>query len=79
MVRSSGASEWARIGITVSAKIGNAVARNGIKRRVRECFRTMRDEIPGGLDIVVIAKQGADGLSFHDTVRELAPALRSRK
>ncbi len=52
-----------RLGITVSAKVGNAVVRNRIKRLVREFFRRRRDASDPGLDIVVIARKGAAALS----------------
>lgn len=46
-----------RLGLRVSAKLGNAVARNRWKRRLREAFRTARDRLPAGLDLVVIPRQ----------------------
>ena len=39
--------ERSRLGVTVSRRIGNAVVRNRVKRRVREFFRKeMRAELP---------------------------------
>ncbi len=43
-----------RVGITVSSKVGNAVVRNRIRRRLREIFRTRRDQLPCGIDLVLI-------------------------
>lgn len=48
-----------RVGFTVSTKVGNAVVRNRIRRRLRELFRKRRDEFPKGLDMVIIARQSA--------------------
>ena len=48
----------ARLGVTVSSKIGNAVTRNRIKRWVREAFRAVRADLPP-LHLVVIARKGA--------------------
>jgi ribonuclease P protein component len=48
----------ARIGITVSSRIGNAVVRNRVKRWVREAFRAVAAELPP-VDLVVIARAGA--------------------
>ena len=52
-----------RLGITVSRRVGNAVCRNRIKRRIRVWFRRIRGELRPGTDIVVIARQGATELS----------------
>jgi ribonuclease P protein component len=46
----------ARLGITVTRKVGNAVRRNRIKRLVREWFRGRREELTS-CDWVVIAKR----------------------
>ena len=48
-----------RLGITVSKKVGNAVARARIRRRLRELFRKARGELPRGLDLVFVARRGA--------------------
>ena len=51
-----------RLGITVSRKVGHAVTRNRIKRIVRDYFRLNRDDLPGALDINVIARQATGTL-----------------
>lgn len=60
-----------RLGITVSGKVGNAVVRNRIKRRVREFFRRRRHELYPAADIVVIARKGAGALSSDLMIKEL--------
>ena len=45
-----------RLGITVTRKIGGAVVRNKIKRRLREVFRKHRHDLGPALDLVVNAK-----------------------
>lgn len=44
-----------RLGVIASKKIGNAVARNRAKRKIREVFRRIKDRIEPALDIVVIS------------------------
>jgi ribonuclease P protein component len=68
-------SQRPRIGITVSRRIGNAVARNRIKRRVRECFRLgLREMLPLGANLVVIARPGAGEIDTPTIKAELETA-----
>ncbi len=53
------ADGFTRAGFTVSSKVGNAVIRNRIRRRLRELFRTRRASLPKGLDMVFIARNSA--------------------
>ena len=47
-----------RLGLAVPKAAGNAVARNRIKRQLREVWRARLDGVPGGRDYVLIAKPG---------------------
>lgn len=58
-----------RIGIVATRKVGNAVVRNRIKRVCRECFRLWPGFVPDGIDLVVIARGGANELPLA-AVRE---------
>jgi ribonuclease P protein component len=61
-----------RLGVTVSRRIGNAVVRNYLKRRVRECFRLeLKQSIPMGTSLVVIARNGAGELATPAIFAEL--------
>ena len=67
-----------RLGVTVSRRIGNAVVRNRVKRRVREIFRRdIRDQLPAGTSIVVIARGGAGSLGSPAISDELTAAARN--
>jgi ribonuclease P protein component len=47
-----------RLGLAVPRAAGNAVARNKIKRQLREVWRARLEGIPAGRDYVLIAKPG---------------------
>jgi ribonuclease P protein component len=70
-------SGYARLGLSVGAKsVGNAVARNRVKRIVRDWFRLCRAELPP-LDLVVGARNGA--ASAHNAqLRESLAHLRRK-
>jgi ribonuclease P protein component len=69
-----------RVGFTVSRKVGNAVVRNRVRRRLREVARLV---IPGqarpGLDYVLVGRQAALSRDFTTLQRELVDALRRLK
>ena len=45
-----------RVGFTVSAKLGNAVTRNRIRRQLREIYRLHSNEFKNGKDFVIVAR-----------------------
>ena len=52
-------SDENRIGLTVSAKLGHAVVRNRLRRRLREIYRLHESRFQPGWDIVVVARSRA--------------------
>ena len=48
-----------RVGITVSKKLGHAVVRNRVRRRLRVVYRLNEDKFQSGWDIVVVARTRA--------------------
>ena len=51
--------ERSRLGISVSKRIGNAVCRARVRRRIREAFRKSKQVLPTGIDIICVAKRPA--------------------
>lgn len=74
LTRSNNHSE-SRLGVTVSSKVGNAVVRNRVKRRVREYFRRHRTELPKCADILIIARPSAADATSERIADELQRAL----
>jgi len=75
VIRCPGPGPGARLGVTASTRVGNAVARNRVKRLVREIFRHRRGELAGSPDVVIIAKPGAALLTYAQAVSEIERAL----
>lgn len=64
-----------RLGLSVSRKVGNAVTRNTVRRRLREVFRSAITAIPGSLDLVVSARPAAAGAKLEELGQEFERAL----
>ncbi len=62
-VRRSG-QKGNRLGFTVSTKVGCAVVRNRVRRRLREIYRLNEDRLQGGCDVVVVARVRAASSSY---------------
>lgn len=66
-----------RLGMAISKKVGNAVARNRVKRVLRECFRLGAPGAVSALDIVVVAKKSLDPgrVTLDAALRDIGPLL----
>ena len=64
-----------RLGLSVSRRVGGAVQRNRIKRRIREVFRLSRYRIPGCLDIVVNGRKEMAVMPFRKLTESLLQAV----
>lgn len=55
-----------RVGLTVSVKLGHAVQRNAVRRRLREIYRLHEAQFRRGCDIVVVARLRAMDAPYHE-------------
>ncbi|MDN7228558.1 ribonuclease P protein component [Planococcus liqunii] len=65
-----------RVGLSVSKKVGNAVTRNRIKRYIRQTFLELKDDVLPNADYVIIARQQAANLDFHESKKSLEHVLK---
>lgn len=67
--------EYSRFGFVVNKRLGNAVTRNKIKRRMREATRLEMWHIKPGFDIVIIARKQIDQASYLEISQSLQHLL----
>ena len=60
-----------RVGFTVSKKVGNAVVRNKVRRRMKEVARLHSDRFPAGYDCIFVARRSADKRSYDQVKKEM--------
>ena len=63
-----------RIGFTVSTKLGHAVVRNRVRRRLREIYRLHEAEFVPGTELVVVARSRAVSASYQQLERAMLSA-----
>jgi len=70
--------EYSRFGFAVGRRLGKAVERNRIKRRMREVIRVrmQKGEIAAGWDVVFIARHPMREVSFHQVDEAIDLLLR---
>lgn len=64
-----------RLGLSVSKKVGTAVKRNGVRRRLKEIFRSSATALPSNVDFVVSARPAAAEASFEELKEEFLRSL----
>lgn len=66
-----------QVGFSVSKKVGNAVTRNRIKRRLRACFRPYLGDVKNGL-YVIVARPSAAEATFQSLQRDVHYLLKKQ-
>ena len=64
------------MGLSVSKKVGTAVRRNKVRRRLKEVFRSSTEGLPGDLDFVISARPAAAEATFEELNEEFLRSLR---
>ena len=65
-----------RVGISVGKKIGNAVARNWVKRRIRQSLTELKPQLKQDCDFIVIALPGVAWMEMAEVKDHLIHVLR---
>ena len=68
-----------RVGLSVSKKLGNAVIRNQIKRRIRHILIEHKNQLVENVDFVVIARKGVEILDYAEMEKNLLHVLKLSK
>lgn len=66
-----------RLGVTVSTKLGHAVVRNRVRRRIREIFRLSQGKMKQGYDIIVVARTRAAHADYWELKRAFEKRAKS--
>ncbi len=67
----NGLKDESKVGFTVNKKIGNAVIRNHLKRRLKEIIRHHFPLIPKGYNIIIVPKKKVLGFSYSKLEKSL--------
>lgn len=63
---------FSRVAAVAGKRVGKAVARNRVKRLIREFFRLNKCRLRPSTDYIIIGKEGAERLKYQDVQRQLS-------
>lgn len=61
-----------RVAAVAGKSLGHAVLRNRMRRRLRAAYRLQKDGLPGGCDVVLLARPGLAEATWRDVMRAVA-------
>ena len=64
-----------QLGVTVGTKVGKAVRRNRVRRRIKEIYRLHEPSIRPGFDIVIVARVKSRDATYHQLEADLLRLL----
>ncbi len=76
--RDRSGGEAGKVGISVGKRAGCAVARNRVKRLLREFYRCHKSDFPGGSRTAIVVKKPIPRPSLESVTSELLPAITRR-
>ena len=68
-----------RVGVITSRKVGGAVARNRMRRRMREMFRVHQHELHQPVDLILVARPSMADKAMAEVRRDFLAALRKAR
>lgn len=71
--------DYSRIGFTVTKKIGNAVTRNKVRRKMKEICRLNFENIKPGYDLIFIAKKSVVNMKYDELEKSTIHILKIAK
>lgn len=77
LVYLDGRFDFSRLGVVASRKVGGAVVRNKVKRRIRELYRRNKTLITRPIDLVAIAKEEAGQTTWTAFREDFLSALKT--
>lgn len=65
-----------RLGITASTKLGKAVVRNFVRRRIRSMWQSHRQDMVGSYDVIIVARSRMVSDKFAKLEKQYVSAMR---